>query len=130
LTGREHVFELVRLAGSDANKARLRLYFRVARAVVAALRIETIEVHDLAAGLAECSGIPAQQSKGFVAGDESQVAFEDREAEVQRVEPGTQDRCASIRRTGAFGLRARLVDRARLCIHRKLVSRNAGTECA
>ena len=63
------VFELMRLSRAHANEARLRVQLDVAGPVVAALRVEPVELDDRRAWPAQRGRIAAQRSKRAIARD-------------------------------------------------------------
>lgn len=80
------VLDFVRFAPADAIEPRNRLCFDVARAVVAAPGVETVELDDAGAGPAQRRRIATQRAEWPVAGNELQFPVEDREAEGERIE--------------------------------------------
>ena len=117
LSRRRDVLEFMRLAAADTVDARHRVRLDVARPVVAASRVVAVELGDLGAGLAQRSRIAAQRPERPVRRNQLEFAVEDRKAELQRVESGTDQNGMPVHNRRTHG------------VHRDLLSGHGVPPC-
>jgi hypothetical protein len=63
-------------------QARLGLCFGITRPVIASFRIKAIELDNVGAGSAQCSGIATQFAECLVTRDELEILVEDRKTKA------------------------------------------------